>query len=81
MNTLVSKQDFEDFANKNRIPILFVFDEEKLIGPGNYPTFICFNRDYSQIREILPVGYALISIPDQIEYTNERLQIEYNGVG
>jgi hypothetical protein len=78
MNNLVSKQDFEDFANENRIPILFIFDEGRLISPGNYPTFICFDKDYMQIRRNLPVAYALIPIPDQIEYTNERLKIEYS---
>lgn len=73
----MTENDVIHFANVESIPLLFIFDENRLIEEGNYPTFVCFERDYEQVKMFLPVTYILESVPDQIEFTTERLQLEY----
>lgn len=76
--TLLTKDDFINFANDNKIPMLFIYDETRPFSSDNLPEIVCFEKDKKKIEMVLPIMYVLTKIRNRNEYTQEMLQIEYD---
>lgn len=70
-SVLSSKEEFVDFVNSNKIPLLFMFDENRLPSADNIPTVVCLKRNAEKIKSVLPICYSLEIVPDMIELEKE----------